>query len=181
MNLQLLRLWRSLVRAIGHSGPPALLLFLVVLAVAATTPRLNRELHDEYAANEARAMPLRAGTTEPPRGSSQKDRLLSYVEAFPSPERMSADLGEIYASAERHHIALVKGDYQFKAERDSPFVAYVASFPVRNEYGAVKAFASDVMQSLPHASLDELKLSRDAADADVLDAVVRFTLTYRSK
>lgn len=181
MNLQLLRVWRGAVRTIGHSGPPALLLFLVVLAVAAATPRLNRELRDEHAAIEARAMPLRVGTAEPLRRPSDKDRILSYVEAFPSPEQMTADLGEIYASAERHHIALVKGDYQFKAERDSPFVAYVATFPVRNEYGAVKAFASDVMQNLPHASLDELKFSREAADAEVLDAVVRFTLTYRSK
>jgi hypothetical protein len=181
MTSQLLRLWRSTVRAIGLSGPPALLLFLAAAALAAAMPRLNRELRAEYAANEARAMPLRMRAAEALREPMRKDHLVSYVEAFPLPEQMAADLGEVFASAERHNVALVKGDYQLKVERESLFMTYVASFPVHSDYNAVKAFASDVLQNLPHASLDELKLSRDVADTDALDAVVRFTFTYRSK
>ncbi len=181
MTRELLSLWRGVVRSIGHAGPPGLVLLFAAVALAAVTPRFNRELRAEYATLEARALPLRMRFADPLAEPSRKDRLVNYVEAFPQPEQMAADLTEIFASAERHKVALNKGDYQFKAERDSPFVAYVASFPVRSEYGAVKAFASDVLQNLPHASLDELKLSRDAADGDVLDAVVRFSLTYRSK
>jgi hypothetical protein len=181
MTSQLLRLWRSTVRTIGLSGPLALLLLLVAAALAAAIPRLNRELREEYAANEARAVPLRMRAAETLREPLRKDRLVSYVEAFPLPEQMASDLAEVFASAERHNVALVKGDYQLKVERESPFMTYVASFPVRSDYGAVKGFASDVMERLPHASLDELKLSRDTADTEVLDAVVRFTFTYRSR
>ena len=108
------------------------------------------------------------------------EQLVGYVSTFPQAEQMPDDLGAIYASAERHKVALVRGDYQLKAERDSPFVSYIATFPVHSEYAAVKAFAADVLQTLPHASLDELKLSRDGAETGALDAVVRITLTYRS-
>lgn len=181
MKPQLIGLWRRGVRATGHSGPPGIVLLVAAVALAAATPRFNRQLSDEYVAIDARAMSGPARAADSVGASHGRDRLASYVEAFPPPLQMAADLGEIFTSADRQGLALAKGEYQFKVERDSPFVAYVASFPVRGEYGVVKAFASDVLQNVPHASLDELKFNREAADGDVLDAVVRFTLTYRSQ
>jgi hypothetical protein len=89
------------------------------------------------------------------------------------------DLAQIFATARRHRIELVKGEYQLRTDGDSPLVAYSATFPVRAQYGAIKEFAADVMLQLPHASLDELRLSREAAGVEVLDSVIRFTLVYR--
>ncbi|MGZ5157074.1 MAG: hypothetical protein ACXWJA_11680 [Caldimonas sp.] len=177
----LLRLWRRAVRNIGYSGPVALLLLLIAAAVAASMPRLDRELKRTQADVAERSASLRARGAVRLREPSDDERLVQYIEAFPLPEQMAADLGEIYASAERHHVALLKGEYQLKSEPNSPFVAYVVTLPVHAEYGLVKAFASKVLQELPHASLDELRLSRDTADVELLDAVVRFTLVYRSR
>ena len=55
-----------------------------------------------------------------------------------------------------------------------------ATFPIRNDYGTLKDFSADVLTALPHVSMDELRMTRDAAGSASLDAVVRFTLFYRS-
>ena len=181
MTPALLRLWRRAVRAIGYSGPAALLLLVVAAAVALWLPRLDNDLRRTRVDLAERSSTLRAHGAATLRAPSGDERLAQYVEAFPLPEQMAADLGEIYASAGRHKVELLKGEYQLKAETGSPFVSYVVTLPVHAEYGLVKAFASNVLLDLPHASLDELRLSRDTAEVEVLDAVVRFTLVYRSR
>lgn len=181
MTPTLLRLWRRMVRATGYAGPFALLLVVVAIGIAAALPRLDREIARTRTDVETRAAALRMHGAQALHEPSRDERLLQYVEAFPRPSQMAADLGDVYASAERHNVALLKGEYQLKAEPNSPFVSYVITLPIRSEYGPVKAFVADVLQNLPHASLDELRLSRDAADVETLDAVVRFTLTYRSR
>ena len=181
MTAALLRLWRRAVRAIGYSGPVALLLLVVAAAVALWLPRLDRDLKRTQADLAERSSTLRARGATTLREPSGDERLVQYIEAFPLPAQMAVDLGAIYASAGRHKVELLKGEYQLKAESGSPFVAYVVTLPVHAEYGLVKAFASNVLLDLPHASLDELRLSRDTAEVEVLDAVVRFTLVYRSR
>jgi hypothetical protein len=181
LNPVLSRYWRRAVRAIGYSGPAALLLLLVALGVALWLPRLDRDLKRAQAEVSTRTSVLRARGAVSLREPSSDERLAQYIEAFPVPGQMAADLGAIYASAGRHKLDLVKGEYQLKAEPGSPFVTYLVTLPLHAEYALVKAFASNVLLDLPHASLDELRLSRDAAGVEMLDAVVRFTLVYRSR
>jgi hypothetical protein len=175
------RFWRRAVRAIGYSGPAGLLLFFLALGLALWLPRLERDLKRTQAEVSDRVSRLRArGAVSLPEPSGD-ERLAQYIEGFPMPAQMAADLGAIYASAGRHKLDLLKGEYQLKAEPASPFVTYVVTLPVHAEYGPVKAFAANVLLDLPHASLDELRLSRDTAKGEMLDAVVRFTLVYRSR
>jgi hypothetical protein len=181
MTPALLRVWRRTVRTTGHAGPLALLLLAVAIVIAVATPRLDREVERTRADLAKRSAAWRERPAQRQPEPSRDERLLQYVEAFPTPSQMAADLGEVYASAERHNVALLKGEYQLRSEPNAPFTAYVVTLPIRSEYLAVKAFAADVLQNLPHASLDELRLSRDAANVETLDAVVRFTLIYRSR
>jgi hypothetical protein len=181
MKPVLSRLWRRAVRAIGYSGPAAVLLLLVAVGVALWQARLDGDLKRTQAEVSDRTSRLHArGAVSLPEPSGD-ERLAQYIDAFPLPTRMAADLGTIYASAGRQKLDLVKGEYQLKAEPASPFVTYVVTLPVHAEYGPVKAFAANVLLDLPHASLDELRLSRDTAKGEMLDAVVRFTLVYRSR
>ena len=173
------RLWRRAVRVIGYSGPAAVLLLLVAVGVALWLPRLHSDLKRTQAEVSQRMSRLSARGQVSLREPSGEDRLAQYIEAFPLPTQMSADLGAIYASAVRNKLDLPKGEYQLKAEPGSPFVTYAITLPVHAQYGPVKAFAANVLLDLPHASLDELRLSRDTAEAEMLDAVVRFTLVYR--
>ena len=181
MKPALSRFWRRAVRAMGYSGPAALLLLVVAMGVALWLPRLERDLKRTQSEVSARASGLRArGPVSLPEPSGD-ERLAQYIEAFPMPTQMAADLGAIYASAGRQKLDLLKGEYQLKVEPGSPFVTYAVTLPVHAPYGLVKAFAANVLLDLPHASLDELRLSRDTAEAEMLDGVVRFTLVYRSR
>jgi hypothetical protein len=181
MKPDLSRWWRRAVRATGYSGPAALLLLLLALGIALWLTRLDRDLQRTRAEVSDRASMLRArGAVSLPEPTGD-ERLAQYIDGFPMPTQMAADLGAIYASAGRNKVDLPKGEYQLKAEPGSPFVTYVVTLPVHAQYGLVKAFASNVLQELPHASLDELRLSRDTSEAETLDAVVRFTLVYRSR
>lgn len=173
------RFRRRVVRAIGYSGPAALLLLLASAAIALWLPRLDHDLRRTQAEVSDRIARLRAHRGVSLREPSGHERLAQYIGAFPLPTQMAADLGAIYASAGRHNLDLPKGEYQLKAEPGSPFLTYAVTLPVHAQYGLVKAFAANVLLDLPHASLDELRLSRKAADAEMLDAVVRFTLVYR--
>ncbi len=181
MTQALLRVWRRTVRRLGYCGPIALVVVLASAAIAVWLPRLDKDLQLTRVDREARATLLRTRGSQPLREPSRDERLLQYVEAFPLQGQMAADLGEIYASAERNNVVLLKGEYQLKAEPNSPFAAYVVTLPIHAGYGPLKAFAGSVLQALPHASLDELRLNREGTEIEVLDAVVRFTLTYRSR
>lgn len=173
------RFWRRAVRAIGYSGPAALLLLVVAAGIALWLPRLDRDLKRTQAEVSDRTSRLHARSAVPLPAQTGEERLAQYIDGFPMPTQMAADLGAIYASAGRQKLDLLKGEYQLKAEPGSPFVTYVVILPVHAPYGLVKAFASNVLLDLPHASLDELRLSRENAEAETLDAVVRFTLVYR--
>ncbi|MDH5331633.1 MAG: hypothetical protein OEW27_16955, partial [Aquincola sp.] len=87
---------------------------------------------------------------------------------------------QVFAAARRYNVNLPKGEYVLKAEPNTPLVSFTATFPVRNEYGAIKAFTADVLTTLPHVSMDDLRLARNDAGTGVLDAVIRFTFVYRS-
>ncbi|MEO8311827.1 MAG: hypothetical protein ABI520_11685 [Caldimonas sp.] len=180
MKSFLLRAWRRTTRRVGLAGPVAGLLLLVAAALALALPRLESERRIALLDVATRTASMHAPGTAviAERG---EDRLARYVEAFPLASQMAADLGGIYESAERHHVSLPKGEYQLKSEPGSPFETYAVTLPIHAEYGLVKGFAASVLLALPHASLDDLRLSREGSDVEVLDAVVRFTLVYRSR
>lgn len=180
MKAALLRLWRRTVRRVGLGGPVAAALVIVAAVLAAALPRLDAEQRMDRLELAARAAALaaRPHAGPPERG---EDRLAGYVGAFPLSSQIAADLRGIYASAERHRVSLPKGEYQLKNDPGSVFETYTVTLPIHAEYGLVKGFAASVLLALPHASLDELRLSREGSDVEVLDAVVRFTLIYRSR
>ncbi|MGZ5767150.1 MAG: hypothetical protein ACXWJ9_08120, partial [Caldimonas sp.] len=75
----LLRLWRRAVRNIGYSGPVALLLLLIAAAVAASMPRLDRELKRTQADVAERSASLRARGAVRLREPSGDERLVQYI------------------------------------------------------------------------------------------------------
>ena len=44
----------------------------------------------------------------------------------------------------------------------------------------IKDFVADALRALPHAALLELRLERTDAEASMLEARLRLTLTYRA-
>jgi hypothetical protein len=174
------RLWRRALRRFGIPGVIALALLLPALAIGLAIPSLYRHSDELRATLITRADEISRRAQPVRRRVSSGEQVVEFVGAFPQLSQSSSDLEQVFAAAKQHNVSLLKGDYQLKAEPNTPLVAFTATFPVRNEYGALKAFTADVLTALPHVSLDELRMARADAGTGVLDSVVRFTFIYRS-
>jgi hypothetical protein len=175
-----LRLCFKLVRRIGWSGVAGGFILAVGLALALSLPALERETRDSTAAMAARGLAARQHAQARPVSVTPADAARAYVDGFPALSQNAADVAQVFAAAQLRHVQLPKGEYQLKAEPGAPFVTYTATFPVHGDYDALKGFSADVLNALPHVSMDEMRLSRESAGSTTLDAVVRFTFFYRS-
>lgn len=180
MNGHLQRTLRRMVRRLGPTGMIGLCLLVPAVLIALSMPRLDRQADELRAALAAKADTMVRMPPAPRREMSTGEQVLDYVAGFPPLTQSSADLEKVFASARRLNVSLLKGEYLLKTEPNSPLVTYTATFPVHNEYGALKAFTADVLTALPHASMDELRMTRADAASGVLDSVVRFSFVYRS-
>lgn len=180
MRAPLSRLWHRLLRRLGAPGLVGLLLLAGALALLGWTPRLLREAAELGDAAQARQAALLGTLQARGRAPSTQQQLLQFSAAFPTRDRNAEDLRQVFAAARRHNVALNKGEYQFQVEPNSPFVTFALTFPVREGYGDIKRFTSEVLRSLPHAAMEELRLERSDAGASVLDARIRINLFYRA-
>ena len=171
------RAWQRARRRLGWPGLAAVAMAVLALAVLAGLPALQRSSAQARQALEQRRAALPARAASAPAG--ERDPLRDFAAAFPPPSQSQADLAAVFASAERARVTLAKGDYAVQDEAGSPFVAYVISFPVHETYASIKDFTAAVLEALPHAALDEMRMSRPDAEGLVLDATLRFTLVYR--
>jgi hypothetical protein len=174
------RVWRRALRQFGTAGVVALVLLVPALAIGLSIPTLYRHTDELRATLVTRADEITRKVQPVRRRVSSGEQVIEFVGAFPQLSQSAADLEQVFAAAKRYNVSLVKGDYQLKAEPNTPLVAFTATFPVRNEYAALKAFTADVLTALPHVSLDELRMARADAGTGMLDSVVRFTFIYRS-
>ena len=176
--------WMRLRRGLGDAGVWGIALLVLAAALATWLPHLKQETTGLAAALQKQSL-LAANSaanvsTLGPRASSDADLMRNTLASFPQLARNQADLDAIFTAAARRNVTLLKGEYQLKLDPGSPLAAYTATFPIRGDYATLKDFSGDVLRALPHVSLDEFRVSRDAAGSTSLEAVVRFTLFYRN-
>ena len=179
MTRSLRGLWWRTTRRIGATGVVGLALLLLAVAFGASIPGLARRSDELRATLVSRAEEIARRGPSVRRGVTGGERVGEFVNAFPLLSHSAEDLEQVFAAAQRYGVDLPKGEYLLKAEPNSPLVSFTATFPVRSEYGAIKTFTADVLTTLPHVSMDELRMARSDAGAGVLDAVIRFTFVYR--
>lgn len=177
------RLWRRTLRWLGPRGQWSVGLGMLLLVVVIGTVQLRRDADRLHAAALAQAATPPDSRTpslaSPPPSSGEQ--VATFVATMPPFEQSVGDLDRIFAAAADQKVALLHGDYQLKTDPSTSLLSYTVTLPVKSSYGAIKAFTAEVMRNLPYASLDELRLARETTDSATLDAVVRFTLVYRSK
>lgn len=180
MTNGLARAWQRLRRRIGASG----LLGLGLLALAALlvigAARLQARAAAAHAQLSVRALPGAASVAPAP-PLSPREQQARFVAGLPLLSQNAADLKQLFAAARKHRMALSRGDYQVSAEPGSPLLSYTASFATLQEYRVIKDFVADALRALPHAALLELRLERADAEASMLEARLRLTLTYRAR
>ncbi len=162
----------------GYPGIVAFALLIPLVLAALWSLRMERD-SDVLRGALARRASTPSDATPSRRAVPQSEQVSEFIAGFPSLTQNAADLDEVFRSAKRHNVVLARGEYQLKTEAGTPLVTYTATFPVRTEYAALKDFAGDVLKALPHASLDELRMTRSDTTVGTLDSVVRLTFVYR--
>jgi hypothetical protein len=172
---------RRLHTRLGTLGIVGLALFGLAAALALYAPTVERAAEQlQGAAEEARQQldEAKRQAAADPRSARQLAALRGWI---PPVERANADLRSVFEAAHKSKVALARGDYALRGGDDAGGVARLEIvLPLRERYGAIKAFVAEVLNELPHASLSELQLERPTASAELLDARVRLTVFYRS-
>jgi hypothetical protein len=155
---------------------------LVVAALVAWTVATRTQQQTEWLS--ARTVEARARVAQLPEPKapdrSDAEQLARFQQWFPSADQSTADLRVIFAAATAAHVELARGEYSVhNVEGSGGLERFDVIFPVKEHYAPVKNFVAEVLNKLPHASLDELRVERPGASADQLDSRVHFTLFYR--
>ena len=180
MNTNLRGIWRRGFRRLGPIGVAAAALGLGAIPLAGWALRLHSQGNAQRATVETKTdlmekqVPV-ATVRRMPVGQQIEE----FVGTFPSLSQNSEDLKEVFLSAKRHQVPLPRGEYQLKNEANAPLLAFTATFPLNASYGSTKDFTAEVLRKLPHAAMDELRMTRSAAGSAELESSVRFTLIYR--
>jgi hypothetical protein len=134
------------------------------------------------AAEAARARIAQIGTTHAVEDRSPAEQMVRFQQWFPPTSQSTADLRVIFAAAQSAHVELARGEYSVRpVEGSGGLQRFDVILPVKEHYAPVKAFVAEVLNKLPHASLDELRVERPGSAADQLDSRVHFTLFYRER
>lgn len=108
------------------------------------------------------------------------EQLARFQQWFPLPNRSTEDLRVIFAAAQAAHVDLARGEYSLHSiDGSGGLERFEVILPVKEHYAPVKTFVAEVLNKLPHASLDELRVERPASGAEQLESRVHFTLFYR--
>ena len=162
------RVWLGTTGAIG--------LLLSVLAIGAFwwAPKLAEDatvLHERY---EVEGVRLRDRLNR--REQDPATVLREFHDGFPESTQYLTDLRAIFRIAREQQVSLPRGDYAAARKAEAGLTTFEVVLPVKANYAALRAFVASVLNSLPHASLVELRLEREG---NQLNARVHLTLYYR--
>lgn len=138
----------------------------------------NEVLRTQIMSKSHRVTPVAEKDAEPKRATVGA-QVGEFVSAFPVTGQSTDDLETIFRSAERHGVRLVRGEYQFKQDSNDPLLTLQATFPIKSDYQHIKDFTTDVLKTLPHVAMEDLRMARSDASTPTLDALVRFNMVYR--
>ncbi len=175
-----LGIWHRTLRRVGRLGLTAGILTLGAVTLLTWAMALKGQrvaLNQQLQAQAAKATP--PAQVLPAHRVPIGQQIDEFVATFPPLSQSPADLSTIFQSAESRHIQLLRGDYQLKNDAKTALVVLTATFPLHATYGPTKEFAADVLRALPHASMDELRMTRSAADIGELESSIRFSFVYR--
>jgi hypothetical protein len=163
----------------GIAGTALLLAAGVGFVLAALAHRETEWLSTRTEQVRARFAQMRTTHTE---DHTPAEQLARFQQWFPLVDQSTADLRVIFAAAQAAHVDLTRGEYSVrKVEGSAGLERFDVILPVKERYAPVKAFVAEVLNKLPHASLDELRVERPGSAADQLESRVHFALFYRER
>ena len=99
----------------------------------------------------------------------------AYESRLPRADAAVEMASRIYQVGMNNGIALPTGEYRLERLPDERLLRYRINLPVSGTYPQIRAFALEVLRTVPAAALDDIQLRRDASGAQ-LEARLRFSL-----
>ncbi|MDB5777422.1 MAG: putative transrane protein [Herbaspirillum sp.] len=182
MNIHssLLTMRYELVRRLGLQGAIGLtLIALTLLILLLLAPHLRNEVLQTRSQTAMRLKAFNSDRLIHQRAPESVEQVAQFNAWFPAINRNAGDLRRVLEVADKVKLVINKGDYQISSDAGMSFVKYEVVLPVKADYGTIRNFVTGVLNAVPYASLVELHMERAAANNDVLDARIHFTLFYR--
>ena len=115
------------------------------------------------------------------RRASPQEPLFDFYDFFPPADTSAHWLAKVYALAEREGLDLPKGEYRLTSSPADSIAAYEAVFALRGNYSQLRGFMAGLLEEIPNAALDDVRLERQRTLDSVVDARVRLTLFLRAR
>lgn len=96
--------------------------------------------------------------------------------SLPSHRTLPQWLATMFTTAKELDVVLDVGDYRYIRNREEPYGRYQIELPVYADYATVRRFTARLMNDMPFAVLDDIRLTRDEVDSDIVEAHLRLTL-----
>lgn len=176
-------LWqvRRQLDMLGWLGAAGIALMIFALVFQLSIARvLDQELgalgrEAERLHTRSRMAPLAAQSVE--QGSAQQ--LDTFYEFFPAVATLPHWLLRLYATAEKHDLALENGSYQLLHEKGRRLARYQITLPLHGTYDQIRGFVGGVLKEIPAIAVENIGLQRETIGTTALDASIKLTLFVR--
>jgi hypothetical protein len=166
--------------AVGVLGIGLLLAAAIALVFATLANRETEWLSTRT--EQARVLVAKKGPMRAEEHNTPAEQMARFKQWFPMAGQATADLRVIFAAAQSARVELARGEYSLRPiDGSGGLERFDVILPVKEHYAPVKTFVAEVLNKLPHASLDELRVERPGSAAEQLESRVHFTLFYRER
>ena len=162
---------------IGLAGAGGALLIAGTAWQAHTVKLRQQQLQGQIA--QARAVSERSAPADDEPAALAR-QIAAFYAHLPEHAQIPDQLNELVRAAERHHVALDKGDYKAHAEERAAFLRYQITLPVKAAYAGVQAFIVQALHDLPALTLESISFKRERFDAAEVEASIHFVLLVKA-
>ena len=167
----------KLLRLVGWGGVGILFCLVALGAAWAVQHHWQRRLSGEEraAVQRAAAPPVRAA----PAPLSLDQELRAFEARLPGNEEAMQVLAKLFVLAEKHKLAMSRGEYRSTPDPGGGLQRFQMTFPLKGEPRTVQRFIHEALLSQPTLAFDSLVFKRDKVETPMVEAKVQFTLIMR--
>ncbi|MGQ2966563.1 hypothetical protein [Methylophilus sp.] len=118
-----------------------------------------------------------------PEQASEPVTLSELWQQLPASSELSPRMLQVAALAQKHHIPLNVGDYQWQARQaantSQPIQQFDMRFTIQSDYVTCRRFISEVLRRYPTMALTALELRKNETLQPVIEATLTFSIFIR--
>jgi hypothetical protein len=112
-------------------------------------------------------------------GAKPEQSPQQFAASLPGREQVPALLGAVLEQAEKANVVLEQGRYTYSPPTANRLARYTFEFPVKADYGNVRAFIDNSLAAIPALGLDKLHVERKNVGDTLVSADVGFVIYLR--